>query len=55
MTFFTGNDLPVFLLTVFGKGEKANLTMAERNALEGLTKTIVNEYKKKVVRVGAKK
>ena len=29
--------IPVFLLTVFGKGEKDNLTQGERNALRSLT------------------
>ena len=44
ITFFGGQDLPVFLLTVFGKGEKANLTMAERNGLAALTKTLADAY-----------
>ena len=35
--YFGGGDIPVFLLTVFGKGEKANLTQGERNALLSLT------------------
>lgn len=35
--FFTGPSLPLFLLTVFSKGQKANLSAAERNALAGLT------------------
>ena len=35
--FYGGGDFPVFLLTVFGKGEKANLTQGERNALRQLT------------------
>lgn len=52
ITFFTGENLPVFLLTVFGKGEKANLTKAERNGLEKLTKALVEEYRKRVVSVG---
>lgn len=34
--FFGGSDIPVTLLTVFGKNEKANLTKAERNALASL-------------------
>jgi hypothetical protein len=38
--YYAGADVPVFLLTVFGKGEKDNLTKAERNALAGLTKTL---------------
>lgn len=36
ITFFGGDDIPVVLLTVFGKGEKDNLSMAERNALRKL-------------------
>ncbi len=38
--YFGGQDIPVFLLTVFGKGEKANLTQAERNALRLLVTTL---------------
>ena len=34
--FYGGGDFPVFLLTVFGKGEKANLTQGERNALRSM-------------------
>ena len=45
VTFFTGADLPVFLVTVFPKSLKANLTMAERNGLATLTKAIVAEYR----------
>lgn len=52
ITFFTGPSLPVFLITVFGKGDKANLTKAERNALCRLTKVLVAEYGTKVVKVG---
>jgi hypothetical protein len=40
ITYFGGLDAPVFLLTVFGKNEKSNLTKGERNALAGLTKTL---------------
>ena len=38
--YFGGGDIPVFLLTVFGKGEKANVTPSERNALRSLTATL---------------
>ena len=38
--YFGGGDIPVFLLTVFGKGEKANLTQGERNALRQMTKLL---------------
>ncbi len=31
--YFGGDDVPVFLLAVYGKGAKANLTKAEKNEL----------------------
>jgi hypothetical protein len=40
ITYYAGKDHPAFLLTVFGKNEKANLTKAERNALATLTKKL---------------
>jgi hypothetical protein len=45
ITFFTGESYPVFLITVFSKGERANLSKAECNELRVLTKSIVNAYK----------
>lgn len=51
VTFFTGENLPVFLITVFGKGERANLTQAERNELGKMTKVLVSAYRAKVVSV----
>ena len=44
---FGGNDIPVFLLTMFGKGEKDNLTKAERNELAKLVKVLADTYSKK--------
>lgn len=38
--YFGGGDIPVFLLNVFGKGEKANLTQGERNALRVMISTL---------------
>lgn len=55
ITFYTGEMMPVFLITVFGKGEKANLNKKERNALRKLTKQISDEYQRKVAKVAAKK
>lgn len=43
---FGGVGIPVFLLTVFGKGEKDNLTKAERNDLAKLTKILFDTYGK---------
>jgi hypothetical protein len=48
--------LPVSLITVFSKGERSDLTKAERNELRNLTKLIVAAYRgrvTKLVRKGA--
>ncbi len=44
ITFFSGADIPLFLITVFAKGEKANLTKAECNALAKGAKQLVDTY-----------
>ncbi len=46
ITFYSGKDIPVFLLTVYSKGEKANLSKAERNELKRILGAIVQEYRK---------
>lgn len=46
ITYFAGDMFPAFLLTVFGKNEKANLSPAERNALAGLTKRLTDTLKR---------
>jgi hypothetical protein len=43
--YFGGGDIPVYLLTVFGKGEKANLTQGEKNALKSLTANLTSSAK----------
>ena len=48
ITFYSGENLPVYLITVFGKGQKINLTMAERIALKSITGAIVDEYARRV-------
>ena len=53
ITLFTGTNLPVFLLTVFGKGQKVDLTKAERNALKKLSDDIVKEYARRVTPIAA--
>src|SRR3954462_9391731 len=41
---FGGEDLPVFVLAVFAKNDKANLSAAERNTLARLAMDIVRSY-----------
>ena len=43
VTFYSGREIPVYLLTVFSKGEKANLTTGECNDLRALTKVLIAE------------
>jgi hypothetical protein len=40
ITYFGGDDIPVFLVTVFSKGERADLSQSERNDLVELVKTL---------------
>lgn len=49
VTFFTGPDIPIWLLTAFAKNERVDLTKAERNALAGLTKAIAEAYRARMV------
>ncbi len=44
ITYLANAAVPVFLLTVFGKNEKSNLTVAERNALATLTKRLADGH-----------
>ncbi|WP_235513678.1 type II toxin-antitoxin system RelE/ParE family toxin [Sphingomonas sp. Leaf11] len=46
ITYWAGPAVPTFLLTVFGKNEKINLTKSERNALAGLTKTLADSLRR---------
>ncbi len=44
--YYFHNELtPLFLLSLFGKGEKANLTKSERNDLAKLTSLLVKNYR----------
>lgn len=43
---FAGENLPVFLLTVFAKNEKADLNPRERAALITAAKRMVEEYRR---------
>ena len=43
--YYVHNDsIPLFLLTLFGKGEKANLSKSERNELSKLTGLLQKQY-----------
>ena len=43
--YFHDARMPLYLLTLFAKGDKANLTKAERNDLAGLVDILVSIWK----------
>ena len=42
--YYHNEGLPLFLLAVYGKNEKANLSQAERNAMKRLVPVLVAGY-----------
>lgn len=44
ITFYSGPDIPVFLLNVFAKNEKTDLTPKERNTLKSILAEMVKAY-----------
>lgn len=46
--FFHNENMPLFLLTIFSKGEKDNLAKSERNGLAKLVKILINNYERKL-------
>jgi hypothetical protein len=55
ITFYTGEMCPVYLITVFGKGEKSNLSKNERNSLAKIAKALSSEASNKVASVAARR
>jgi len=45
--YFAGADVSVFLLAIYGKGDKANLTKGERNALAAVLPQLAEAYRPK--------
>lgn len=41
---FGGTDMPIFLVTVFAKNEKDNLSKAEQSELVALSKALIAHY-----------
>lgn len=46
ISYYGGPNVPVFLMAVFAKGERANLTKAERNELRQVLASLAEEYRK---------
>ena len=47
ITFYSGEDIPVFLLDIYSKGEKIDLTQDEKNTLRKILGSIADSYRRK--------
>jgi hypothetical protein len=45
ITYYAADDVPVFLLDLFAKGDAVNLTKAERNELREILASLVDDYR----------
>jgi hypothetical protein len=45
VTFYAAEDVPVFLLDIFAKGERVDLSQAERNALRETLGSLADDYR----------
>ncbi len=45
ITYFAAKDVPVFLLALISKGERADLSQAERNALKVELASLADDYR----------
>ena len=43
--YFGGDDVPVFLLAIYGKGDRDNLSKAERNTLASILPRLADAYR----------
>jgi hypothetical protein len=44
---FAGSDVPIFLITVYAKAEKGNLSKAEQDTLAKMAKSFFEDYGRK--------
>lgn len=46
ITFYAADDVPVFLLALVSKGQRADISLAERNALRAILGALADDYRK---------
>lgn len=44
ITFYSGKAIPLFLLSIFAKNQKINLSQSEKNTLKRILKLMVDNY-----------
>jgi hypothetical protein len=47
ITFYSGEDIPVFLLNVFAKNEKTDLSQTERNQFKTVLAALADAYRRR--------
>jgi hypothetical protein len=47
ITFYSGQNIPVFLLDIYAEGERVDLTQQEKNTLRTILGGIVEEYRRR--------
>ena len=50
ITYYAAEDVPVFLLALVDKGQRADISQADRNALREILGTLADEYREGVRR-----
>jgi hypothetical protein len=50
ITFYSGPEVPVFLITLFAKSEKVDVTQAECNAMKRELAGLVEDYRRGAMR-----
>jgi hypothetical protein len=50
ITYYAAEDVPVFLLALVDKGQRADISQADRNALREILGTLADEYREGVHR-----
>lgn len=48
VTYYAADDVPVFLMDLYEKGERIDLTQAERNELKKILKAVADDYRRSV-------
>lgn len=48
ITYYAADDVPVFLLDIYSKGERVDLSQAERNELKKILSTLADLYRRSV-------
>jgi hypothetical protein len=54
VTFFGGSDIPLFLLDIYGKGARANVSKADRNELRRVLTALPQAWREHAQAISAK-